>query len=422
MPSVEAMDKTLQDSTKIDAPVASLRSLYLKSRVDAENTVSTMDAASSIFSSRGWKSDEIKGRLNIENGMPVRERGLFKKSQSLGSGLCNEGTVLSSYEVEEEIDRGFSSDSHDGSKNLEGIPHILQDSVPRSESAQVDSDLVNDRSIFSIGDPLHLEKESLEKYETSLSGENAKASGNQTPSSPRMVIKSRSLPNMRFFSAENSRTRIAPRTRSCENMHALHTKWREVSFDGVQLQQAQEQDRKDDAYKTDNNHRENTLDDGFDSCNYSASAKDWIIPVPDELINVKQFQGESSIGQGDEGKDFKFKRIEEWVNDLQLCNPLEEINEQPSFTNISPERESTIAGGGLSTSKIDNKVTPGMEAAKRYISSLNAASTTAQLSNHGLAVIPFLSAFVSLRVLNLSGNSIGLHFTPLHQSVCYFSL
>ncbi|KAF2292127.1 hypothetical protein GH714_013373 [Hevea brasiliensis] len=89
-------------------------------------------------------------------------------------------------------------------------------------------------------------------------------------------------------------------------------------------------------------------------------------------------------------------------------------------------RDFTVING-LSGTKADAKVvTPGMEAAKRYISSLSAAATTAQLSNHGLAVIPFLSAFVSLRVLNLSGNSIvriaagalprGLHLLNLSKN------
>lgn len=60
----------------------------------------------------------------------------------------------------------------------------------------------------------------------------------------------------------------------------------------------------------------------------------------------------------------------------------------------------------VTPSVVDHKISPGMEAAKRYISSLTANTSTAQLANHGLVVIPFLSAFVSLKVLNLSGNGI----------------
>ncbi|KAL8125251.1 hypothetical protein AgCh_012798 [Apium graveolens] len=56
---------------------------------------------------------------------------------------------------------------------------------------------------------------------------------------------------------------------------------------------------------------------------------------------------------------------------------------------------------GLSTSKHDNKIMPDMESVKRYISSLSATSTTAQLANHGLVVIRFLSAFVGLKALKI---------------------
>lgn len=63
---------------------------------------------------------------------------------------------------------------------------------------------------------------------------------------------------------------------------------------------------------------------------------------------------------------------------------------------------------GLTAAKVEPKVSPGNEAAKRYISSLSASATTAQMANHGLAMIPFLSAFVSLKMLNLSGNNIGM--------------
>ncbi|WCJ37660.1 Outer arm dynein light chain 1 protein [Euphorbia peplus] len=423
VPSVEAMHKSLQDSSTTEAPVASLSSLYLNARVDDESSAISKDA---FFAQRAWKSDEINGKFDVEDHRPHHERGRFKKSQSLGSRLCHEGTFPSKSEMEEEMDPGFSSDSLDGTKDPEVTPNNQQDSFPRSESAQVDSDFVNDKSIFSIGDPLPSEKESFERYENLLCGENAIVSCNQTPSSPRMVVKSCSLPNVGHFSAERSHKHIAPRSRSCEDLHTVHMKWRELSFHETEMQQTQEQDRKDDGSKTGKNNCEPSVDDGYDSCNYSASAKDWIIPVPDEVSEAKQFQGESSVNQGNEfsGKDFRIKRIEDWVSDLQYCNPLEETNE-PSFTNLSMDGASTIVNS-LSTTKTDNKVTPGMEAAKSYITSLGASATTAQLSNHGLAVIPFLSAFVSLRVLNLSGNSIvritsgslprGLHMLNLSKN------
>ncbi|CAA2993774.1 Hypothetical predicted protein [Olea europaea subsp. europaea] len=57
---------------------------------------------------------------------------------------------------------------------------------------------------------------------------------------------------------------------------------------------------------------------------------------------------------------------------------------------------------GPTTAKLDGKANPGMEAVKRYISSTNATATTAQLTNLVFVVIPFLSAFVSIKALYLS--------------------
>jgi RES domain-containing protein len=103
--------------------------------------------------------------------------------------------------------------------------------------------------------------------------------------------------------------------------------------------------------------------------------------------------------------NFNVKRIEDWVSSLQDCEPPpEDIIELPE--SVNPVVDLSTANAATA-SVVDHKITPGMEAAKRYISSLTANATTAQLANHGLVVIPFLSAFVSLKVLNLSGNAIG---------------
>ncbi|KAJ6349073.1 hypothetical protein OIU77_006627 [Salix suchowensis] len=95
------------------------------------------------------------------------------------------------------------------------------------------------------------------------------------------------------------------------------------------------------------------------------------------------------------------KRIVDWVNNLQHCSSFEEPNEL-SDTNDPVHGDSD----DFITAKVDSKVTPDMEAAKRYISSLTVSATTAHLSNLGLAEIPYLSVFGSMRMLNLSGNSI----------------
>ena len=132
------------------------------------------------------------------------------------------------------------------------------------------------------------------------------------------------------------------------------------------------------------------------------------MPITDDTSNVKTLQGDSLVDCAGEfpKKDFKIKRIEDWVIGLQHCGPpLEETNEDLPEV-IEPLIDVNTVNG-VTAASVNHKVTPGMEAAKRYISSLSANATAAQLGNHGLVVIPFLSAFVSLKVLNLAGNAIG---------------
>ncbi|GJW90906.1 outer arm dynein light chain 1 protein [Tanacetum coccineum] len=155
--------------------------------------------------------------------------------------------------------------------------------------------------------------------------------------------------------------------------------------------------------------------------------KDWIVPAVNELDKGKGIQEDYSDCQWEElpNEDFKMKRIEKWVMDLQHSSSLEETD---MLTNLDPDvqngKDATL--DPMAASKNDAKALPGMDAAKRYISSLSAAATTAQLANHGLVVIPFLSALSSLRALNLSGNSIvritagalprGLHILNLSKN------
>ncbi|KAJ0446730.1 putative leucine-rich repeat domain superfamily [Helianthus annuus] len=155
-------------------------------------------------------------------------------------------------------------------------------------------------------------------------------------------------------------------------------------------------------------------------------SKDWIVPA-DELGKGKSVQEDYSVRQWAElpNEDFKIKRIEKWVMDLKHSSSLEETNMLSDLDRQGKNGKTTILDPSAA-SKNDVKSTLGMDAAKQYISSLNAAATTAQLANHGLVVIPFLSAFSSLRALNLSGNSIvritagalprGLHILNLSKN------
>ncbi|XP_050205440.1 uncharacterized protein LOC126655348 [Mercurialis annua] len=440
-PSLEAMHKTLQDTSHGQSSMASpksarLDSLLLITQANTENSGGTKDFTSSVFVERGWKQEEVKGKLNCENNSGIHQK-VLKKSQSLGNALCLEGTVLCDNDIDDEIHHEFSSDSLDQNGSVgpyatngpRDSPVSQQEDAPRSESVQVSSDVFNNKSIFSIRDPQQSEKEDPENSEIMLSGEGANESCDHTPRTPPTIPKSRSLPSicMSLPSPDgNSYNYMVPKSRSSEDLHVLYMRRKEGSFHEAGRRAIHEHEPNNNVCEIGKNNFDNCLDDNYDSYNYSASAKDWIVPVTDEVTEMKHLQGESSIQQGDglQGKDFKIKRIQEWVTDLQHCSAPEETDEVSNSVHLMNSVSPAI--NGLTATKMNSNFSPGMEAVKRYISSLSAFSTTVQLSNHGLVVIPFLGAFISLKVLNLSGNSIvritagslprGLHMLNLSKN------
>ncbi|ONK74666.1 uncharacterized protein A4U43_C03F8880 [Asparagus officinalis] len=122
-------------------------------------------------------------------------------------------------------------------------------------------------------------------------------------------------------------------------------------------------------------------------------------------------------------KVFRIKRIEEWISQIDIENDnVEESGESlSSFSGLEPQVEISIP-----PIKPDAKSNFGMDVAYKFISSLTATSSSAQMANLGLVAVPFLSAFSSLRVLNLSGNFIvritagslprGLHMLNLSKN------
>ncbi|XWS39532.1 hypothetical protein CRYUN_Cryun18bG0063700 [Craigia yunnanensis] len=437
-PSVEAMHKTLEDFSQVQAPKDSNKATDMNSFLpEAETIVEIRDSVKPVTDSssvyHSWKSEEIKEKIDLDiNSRVLPNRHYLKKSQSLGSRLYLEGRVLGQNDTEDETDQGFSSDSHDhvlveadGSKNT-----VVSQNAPPSESVQVSSNHVNNGPVFSIGNPQYSEKDGHDISDLPLSGEGADGSGDRMPNNALVIVKSCSMPNIvaSVFTPEgHSPFRYLTRhPRSFEDVHVLDLRQKNISIHGVDTEVMRQQERDDDMHKNQKTNSESSYYEGFASYSYSASVKDWILPVSDEVNSVKILQEELPVLNWNEltGKDFKIKRIEEWVNDLQHCSPLEETFEL-SHTSDHVKAEPAVSNG-LTAAKMDVKVTPGMEAAKRYISTLSASATTAQLANHGLVVIPFLNAFVSLKVLNLSGNAIaritvgalprGLHMLNLSKN------
>ncbi|KAA8526454.1 hypothetical protein F0562_008343 [Nyssa sinensis] len=417
--SVEAMQKELQDCSQNHAlkdftNSSGLNPKYLKVQSDAflDNINNNVTSSSSVDC--GWKLEDINSKYNVESDIRVSETSI-KKSRSLGSGLDQEGRFSGPNDWEDETVQEFFCDGshdHDGlvpvnGKNPEiSLPGQYQEALP-SDSHPVSSDLVNNESIFLIGDPQHSEKDH-KNSDSHFSGECAGESSHPLTCTPPVIVRSSSLPNISSFGGRSAPAYLAPRSRSSEDLHIVYIRQKEMSVHVVGTQVIQDHERDDSVSNNEKNIYENRADDSYDSYNYVGSAKDWIIPAMDEVNTVKTLQGKSSAHQWKElsSKDFKIKRIEEWVIDLQHCSPLEETNELSDSNDHQVHRGNSVSDN-LTAAKLDGKVTPGMEAAKKYISSLSATATTAQLANHGLVVIPFLSAFVSLRALNLSGNTIG---------------
>lgn len=381
-PTVEVMQKSLFDRIK-DQPLKvsptrpSLNSLLLKGQRDPQSNGGIRPSATSSSLDCVWKLEKINQSFNTD----CNTRGL-KKSQSLGSGL----------------DRALDDNSTQQLTGHEVSPSNQCEGALPSGSPQLSSNALNNESIFSIGD-LQVEKEGHEGHETHL------PINHTSYNSPPSIIKSCSFSNIVGYSKPTSGefspvTPSSPRCRSFEELNVLDMKREETTINDQEID--------------DNNN----IIKGSDAYSCVGLSKDWIVPGTDEINMVKNKWNEVP------SKEFKIKRIEEWVTDLQHCGPFEEQNDPSSSSSVLKEVPKVL--DGLNGTKVNIKVGLGTESAKRYISSLSASATTAQLANHGLVVIPFLCAFASLKVLNLSGNALvkitggalpkGLHMLNLSKN------
>lgn len=144
----------------------------------------------------------------------------------------------------------------------------------------------------------------------------------------------------------------------------------------------QHEERDDNMQK---NYKITGVDDHTHNC--AESTKDWTEQTMlDELHS----------------NDFRLRRIEKWVSELQNSGCFEEPN-----VIDSAEKDESVIDSTSPVAKVDEMISPGKEAVKKYLSSLSCTATFAQLVNRGLVVIPFLSAVTSLRSLDLRGNAIG---------------
>lgn len=403
--STEAMAKALRDSSKNpvgkDSPIPTgLNSPLSKQQPRKLMNVSENDVLDQVSIEHIGRLEDFNSKFCIEFDKKVRQTGRMRKSQS-ESVLCQGIT-------DGDQDLGFSKSRYD-SPNSIGSSNDQSKTIS-SFGFQVIPSCDNEGSLFSIGDRTPSDKDARENSDTPLSGDHAGGSAGSAyqtsgPSTP-TLRKSRSLPNIKastLSSTNNHAFKHASSiSRSSDDLCALGLRKKEVFINVSYDQIGETQERESGMEKTDN-HMDGYFDDGFDSHLLSGLQKDWTMPITDDISDAEPLQGDSSSEFPN--KDFKVKRIEDWVIGLQHCGPpLEDITEL--LESVDPKVDINTANAAVAASVVDHKITPGMETAKRYISSLTANATAAQLANHGLAVIPFLSAFVSLKVLNLSGNAI----------------
>ncbi|VYS61704.1 unnamed protein product [Arabidopsis thaliana] len=399
------------------------KSKGLSSIIFGRNIASVSENSKPAAVERVWKSEEIKPSGILEHGIGTHQVLHLKKSQSHGNELYLDGRDATENGTEDGSDRITSPNSleqqsgiHEAgsSKRVDESPNLYQQAPRASVSAYQGSNQALCGSIFSVGDLHHTDKDSRQLDDTSLYGEQMDNSNSQTPHDSPLMVRSNSMPNIADSSSEKSSPfkYSSHHSRSSDDLHALDTRQTDKSVHETdeEVKQEEDQDQDYDMHNSgDNNNKETLVEDGYDDAyDYSSLAKDWIVPPTDELKLSKFLEGETTNQQAEfSGKDSKFKRIEDWVNDLQHVNLSEEADEITGYNDELPREPVVLNEQATASAKVDAiKLTPGMEAAKKYISSLSASATTAQLVSHGLVVIPFLSAFVGLRVLNLSGNAI----------------
>jgi hypothetical protein len=104
-------------------------------------------------------------------------------------------------------------------------------------------------------------------------------------------------------------------------------------------------------------------------------------------------------------RTYSIKRIEDWISQIDIDSDV--IVEEQGESSSSASAKYSESVTGVSSVRPNAKSHLGMEIAYTYISKLTPVSSSAQLANLGLVAIPRLSAFSGLRLLNLSGNSIG---------------
>ncbi|KAI0497818.1 hypothetical protein KFK09_021055 [Dendrobium nobile] len=121
-------------------------------------------------------------------------------------------------------------------------------------------------------------------------------------------------------------------------------------------------------------------------------------------------------------EEFSMKRVEHWISQIDICGDF--IVEEPGEGSANVCNEDPKIS--VDSRKPDARSLQAIEVPRNRISSLTSTSSSTQMANLGLVTVPVLSPFVSLRVVNLSGNVIarvtpgslpkGLHMLNLSKN------
>ena len=226
---------------------------------------------------RVCRSEDLNSEFSFESDREVHQTMPLKKSQSLESGLCQEGKLYANNLTEGDTDVGFScngSKSHNEStisicRKEHDANTIDQCKKNPNSEFQDSSGLANVGSIFTIGDRTPSDKDARDISDTPLSSELAgdyagHSSGPGTPS----LKKSHSLPNIRdskLSSGEHAFKHASSISRSSDDLHALGMRKKEVFINESDGQIRGDQERENNMRKVEESHMERNFDDGFDS-------------------------------------------------------------------------------------------------------------------------------------------------------------
>lgn len=464
------MDSAVQQKSEDKERKVNFGSLNTNPKVVDNNPSNCTVEQTSCSSSHGecWKPEYLNG-----DGKELIQVMRMKKSQSLGSILDKEsgsgGDVTDDdYEVHRQFSYIYSHKKNvslDGNTspelyNHENLGINFDDQLKENDLVEpfdMIADHVHHDSLFSIdvmkhdgNRPVDIDEQSsylvadsgwlssdnqpvLSRTHSEINLREDKDKFTEGTMTDKMRIRSRSFGNLHSLNGESAaeihdgdevlspevtQTRIKTASSSC---NLLQESDEDRKCPSRQVDSAEEHILSDtsggliegqevhEKYWAESSEGDNQI--AIDRCqahDHFTSEKEREPETDDEKI--KDFQLDSHIKNCDDLKprEFNIKRIEEWISQIDIESG--SIVEEPGESFCSSSHQEPQVEVAIPPVKPDARSNFGMEVAYNYISSLTATSSSAQMVNLGLVALPFLSAFSSLRVLNLSGNSIGKYF------------